>query len=315
MEADEMGPMPLGGAGGRMRQRGGTVAGFAVLSRMGQQSTSDLPRTWIVIARVALFLFACAVCLAAAAPWVKNVASPWKELLLGAILSALAFVLTAVFVRWDRKPFALGLAEVGAWSPPGERRGAAARFGVGFGLGLALVAITTAAMGVFGGARFELAKDARFVEWGAALLGYVLLSSREELAFRGYPLFRLRAVLGDWPALIIVALIFAAEHRLGGWDWGRAMYGAGVGSLVFGMAALATRGLALPIGIHAAWNFGQWAVGLRGDGAPLKATVLPADQAHFDLVHSMSYVIVMVGAGVGIWVWKTRARRRGGVVG
>jgi hypothetical protein len=255
-------------------------------------------------------MLACAVSLAAAAPWVKNVSSPWKELALGAVLSVSGFLLTALFVRWDRKPLALGLEEVGVWTPRGERRWAAARFGVGFGLGLALVAVTTAALGVVGGVRFQLAGDARLVEWGAVLLGYLLLSSREELAFRGYPLFRLRAVLGDWPALVIVALIFAAEHRLGGWDWGRALYGAGVGSLVFGMAALATRGLALPIGIHAAWNFGQWVVGLRGDGAPLKATVLPADQAHFDLVHSVSYVIVMAGAGVGLLVWKRRTCRR-----
>lgn len=59
----------------------------------------------------------------------------------------------------------------------------------------------------------------------------------------------------------MVALVFAAEHRLGGSTWIHALLGAGVGSLLFGMASLATRGLALPIGLHAAWNFGQWVAG------------------------------------------------------
>lgn len=40
-----------------------------------------------------------------------------------------------------------------------------------------------------------------------------------------------------------------------------ALFGAFVGSILFGMAALTTRGLAVPIGVHAAWNFGEWIVG------------------------------------------------------
>src|SRR5205814_5127242 len=51
------------------------------------------------------------------------------------------------------------------------------------------------------------------------------------------------------------------EHVAGGSTWLHAFFGAGVGSLLFGMAALATRGLALPIGLHAAWNFGDWVHG------------------------------------------------------
>lgn len=288
------------------RSRENIDANFTILSLVSERSISDLPKPWVVIARVILFMLACAVCLAAAAPLVKDISSPWKELVLGAMLSALAFVLTALFVKWDRRPLASGLEEVGAWAQRGERTRAAARLGIGFGLGLALVAITTIASGFFAGVRFELAAQVRVVDWSAVLIGYLLLAAREELAFRGYPLFRLRRIAGDWAALVIVALIFAGEHRLASWDWGRALYGAGVGSLVFGIAAIATRGLAFPIGLHAAWNFGQWAVGLRGDGAPLKATVPPGDQTRFDVVNSVSYVVVMIVVGLGIWMWNRR---------
>ncbi|MGH7242748.1 MAG: lysostaphin resistance A-like protein [Phycisphaerales bacterium] len=258
------------------------------------------------MSRVALFMFACAALLAAAAPLVKHIASPWKELTLGALLSALGFLLTALFVLWDRRSVTLGLAEVGAWTQRSKWQQTATRFGAGCAIGLALVALSTAALAAVGSVRFELASKPRVVEWGAALLGYLLLASREELAFRGYPLFRLRKVVGDWPALIVIALMFAAEHRLGGWDWGRALYGAGLGSLIFGLAALATRGLAFPIGLHAAWNCGQWAAGFRADGAPVKAIVLPQDQTRFDVVNSASYVILMAALGLALLIWKRR---------
>jgi membrane protease YdiL (CAAX protease family) len=55
-----------------------------------------------------------------------------------------------------------------------------------------------------------------------------------------------------------VAFAFAVEHVVGGMRWLHAILGAGIGSLLLGMAALATRGLAMPISLHAAWNFGQW---------------------------------------------------------
>lgn len=293
----------------RVPPPGNIDANLTILSLMGERSMDNLPRVWIVIARVALFIVACAVCLAAAAPLVKDISGPWKELVLGAMLSALAFALTALFVKWDGRPLASGLEEVGAWAQRGERTRAAARLGIGFALGLVLVAITTIASVLFAGVRLELAAQVRAVEWSAVLMGYLLVAAREELAFRGYPLFRLRRIAGDWAALVIVALIFAGEHRLAGWDWGRALYGAGVGSLVFGIAAIATRGLAFPIGLHAAWNFGQWAVGLRGDGAPLKAIVAPGDQTRFDVVNSVTYVVVMMAVGLGIWMWKGRQDR------
>jgi len=90
------------------------------------------------------------------------------------------------------------------------------------------------------------------------------LAVREELAFHGYPLQRLKSIFGIWGAQLIVAFVFAFEHVLGGSTWQLALLGAGVGSLLFGMAAIATRGLAMPIGLHAAWNIGDWIRGGKG---------------------------------------------------
>ncbi|MEG9435147.1 CPBP family intramembrane metalloprotease [Edaphobacter sp. HDX4] len=64
-----------------------------------------------------------------------------------------------------------------------------------------------------------------------------------------------------WTAQFAVALVFALEHLAGGATWINAILGTVGGSLLFGMAAIVMRGLAVPIGLHGAWNFGQWTLG------------------------------------------------------
>jgi membrane protease YdiL (CAAX protease family) len=137
------------------------------------------------------------------------------------------------------------------------------------------------------------------------LIGYLALSCREELAFHGYPLRRLQSRFGVWPAQLMVAAAFAIEHRVGGWPWADAFLGAGVGSLLFGMAAIASRGVAVPIGLHAAWNFGQWALGLRSSPGIWKSIV--PERNHF--VGMMIYVAVFGTATIAIALWNRRSVR------
>ena len=97
---------------------------------------------------------------------------------------------------------------------------------------------------------------------------FLLLATREEFAYRGDPLMRLHSRLGYWPAQFIIAILFGLEHRIAGWTWITALGGAAFGSLMFGAVALKTRGLAAPVGLHAAWNIGQSIFG------PASATAL-----------------------------------------
>ena len=85
------------------------------------------------------------------------------------------------------------------------------------------------------------------------------------MAFRGYALWNSNYAIGPWKALLIVTFIFILEHIAGGMTAGQAIAGAGAGALLFGIAALRTKGLALPIGLHAAWNFGQWLLGFKDE--------------------------------------------------
>jgi hypothetical protein len=170
------------------------------------------------------------------------------------------------------------------------------RLALGFLIGLAMVALQSVLLGPIGHIHWVRTPQQSLLPAATALLLYLLLATREELAFRGYPLFGLNRALGHWPAQLIVALIFALEHKIGGFTWLHAFFGAGVGSLLFGIAALTTRGLAMPIGIHAAWNFGQWILGAKGAHGLWRPVIEPGFETRFDLANSLSYDIVMVAA-------------------
>ena len=73
------------------------------------------------------------------------------------------------------------------------------------------------------------------------------------------------------------------------------------------VAAIATRGLAVPIGIHAAWNFGQWMLGLRGHWAAWEVVVEENCSTQAEFAMMTIYVVLMAGATLGFWMWYRRA--------
>jgi hypothetical protein len=133
------------------------------------------------------------------------------------------------------------------------------------------------------------------------LLLYFLIACREELAFRGYPLRSLTYAAGAWKAQLIVAIVFAAEHMVGGMNWQHAVFGAGIGAIFFGVAALRTKGLALPVGLHAAWNFGQWCVGFKNEPGLWQAIIEKGYEGRFDVINSACYVFVMLTSIIVFW--------------
>jgi membrane protease YdiL (CAAX protease family) len=113
--------------------------------------------------------------------------------------------------------------------------------------------------------------------------------------------WRLERFFGLWTAQIIVALAFAAEHHAGGYSWFNALLGPFIGSLLFGMASIATRGLAVPIGLHAAWNFGQWVLGEKDLPGLWRPVVEESYRAHVDHVGLIGYVVVFGLATAAFW--------------
>jgi membrane protease YdiL (CAAX protease family) len=250
-------------------------------------------RRWAVSGRVLLFLISCAVLLASTAPLERRFPGLPPGLFTGAITSLGTLVLTVIFVRWEK----LRLADVGA----AFSRKSPLRFVVGFLVGLILVALHVSVEAIAGHIRWARSDGVDTLAITASLIVYVLLASREELAFHGYPLRRLNTLFGLWVSQFIIALVFAAEHVAGGLTWSQALFGAGVGSLLFGMAAITTRGLAVPIGLHAAWNFGDWMHGGKNSSGVWHPVGM---DAHTDLANRaamIGYVVVMLSATFAFW--------------
>jgi hypothetical protein len=232
------------------------------------------------------FFLAAAVALVAASIVARRFPGWPEEIVIGGIGVLLTLALTAAFLRWDRKRF----SDVGlAW----DRR-THARFLVGLAIGFALVALHAAIVASTGQVSWTRNNKVDATGMAVAAFGYGLLALREEVAFRGYPLRTLLPAFGAVGAQLTVMAIFVAEHRLGGATWGNAIFGSGLGALVFGMAALVTRGIALPLGLHAAWNFGDWMRGGKGDHGMWIMRIEEAHPAHISEVAMAAYVSIML---------------------
>ncbi len=259
--------------------------------------TSSAPRA---ILHSLLFIVVCAVTLAVIAAPVAKLPASVRLLATGIASAATTYLLCFLFLRWDRLRFRDVGAEVQARS--------VLRFALGFAGGLLLVILWAGSCAVLGATRWTRAAALSPGHVVFVALAYVALATREELAFRGYPLRRLEHCCGAAVAQIAVAVLFALEHRIGGASWPDALLGVGAGSILFGAAALATRGLAVPIGLHAAWNLGQWALGLKGEpGIWTAVTVKSAASAY--QVGLASYLVVTMLGAAAFMVWQRVNRR------
>ena len=256
---------------------------------------------WAVVLRALVFIIACAVSSAVVNPFTRGLSGRWPEFVVGLIGSLWAFALTWLFVRWDR----VSLGDVGA--RPDRRT--LVRLAVGFLVGAGMVALWLFIPWATGYLYWVRVPENGAVVAATSLIAFLVLACREELAFHGYPLRRLEQGFGVWGAQTIVACVFALEHMVGGWSWQRALFGAGVGSLLFGMAAIATRGLAVPIGLHAAWNVMQSLMGLNGEPTLWRTVVEQGHEQPAEHVRTISYLAVMGTATVAFWLWYCKASR------
>ena len=152
---------------------------------------------------------------------------------------------------------------------------------------------------------------------GACL--FLAVSLREEVLFRGYAFQRLVEGAGEWPALGLMSLAFLAAH------WGNpGMAGAarpwaslnlGLAGLLLGLCYLKTRSLALPMGLHAGWNWAQGSLlGFRVSGLEIGSPLVPVlhdrplwlTGGGFGLEASLPCTLVCLLAIAGLLAWKPR---------
>ena len=194
----------------------------------------------------------------------------------------------------------------------GLESGSLRRFGAGLVIGFALyglhILIVSAIAGPIRLAPSPGADSSRVI---LALATYLALSSMEELGYRGYPLRTLVPRVGLWPAQAIVVTLFSLNHILFGWSWMMVLVGVTTGGLLFGMAAVASRGLALPIGLHAAWNIGAWSVGEKDTPGLWMMVIDEGSRGSAGRVGTIAFVGVMLLGTAGFLVWhRSRERER-----
>ncbi|MGH9683453.1 MAG: lysostaphin resistance A-like protein [Candidatus Acidiferrales bacterium] len=90
--------------------------------------------------------------------------------------------------------------------------------------------------------------------WG---LGFLFVGFFEEFAFRGYMLFTLTTGVGFWPAALIMSALFAYGHASNPHENLLGVISTGAWGLLFCLALRRTGSLWFPIGMHAAWDWGQ----------------------------------------------------------
>jgi len=243
--------------------------------------------------RVLLFCLSCAVILMAVSRYAPRLSPQWTMVIVEVVSGAATLALTAVFVRGD----GMTLRDAGVgWSSA-----TLPRLVAGVTLGMAMVALQTLLVGTLGHVRWVRSTGPVAAPTGVAALAFLLVALREEPAFHGYPLRGMSRAFGVWPAQLVIALIFALEHNAGGMTLWQSLWGPGVGSLVFGLAALSTRGLALPIGMHAGWDFTQWLLGYRDTSGLWRPVIEKGFEHRADAAGMMGYLMAMTLAMIILW--------------
>lgn len=195
-------------------------------------------------------------------------------------------------------------------STPAPRPSSPVGLSLGLLVGAAAFGVHVAIVSLFGGPiRFERVPEVGTTVAAIYLARFLATSCMEEIGFRGYALRRLTEGIGMWPALAITTVTFGLSHLLYGWDLPTIALGVLPGGLVWGMSAIATRGLAVPIGLHAAWNFASWAAGSRAETGPLRMVVADDALESTRAVGAASYLVISASLTAIFWLVQRRNTR------
>lgn len=181
--------------------------------------------------------------------------------------------------------------------------------------GVALGAVTVAAILatsalLLGSIRF--AAVARFdpAALGLALAALAATVVMEELVFRSYALRTSIAAFGLWRGQALVAAAFGALHLLYGWPVMTVLLGVLPSAILFGTAAVVSRGLALPVGVHFGMVAARLVSGETGTPLAFVMDTSSLDPARAATVAPWIGAIVPLAFAAGLYF----VRKRGAIV-
>lgn len=134
------------------------------------------------------------------------------------------------------------------------------RFWQGAAFGIASLSVLVLILSALGGLRLTLPShvgpEVLLVGAGYLLL-FIVLSLREEFLYRGYGLSTLGRNIGFWPAAVIWSGWFMASHANNSGETALGLATVGLFGVLACLLLRLTGNLWMPIGFHAAWNWGQ----------------------------------------------------------
>lgn len=142
--------------------------------------------------------------------------------------------------------------------PPDQAFGK--RFWQGVPYGFAMLSLLMVLIAAFRG--FSLGNlalsGADALKFGAAYgVAFILVGLFEEFSFRGYMQSTLTSGMGFWPAAVVLSLVFGAGHLQNlGEAWTGALMAGSFGILA-AFSLRRTGNIWFPIGMHAAWDWGE----------------------------------------------------------
>lgn len=182
---------------------------------------------------------------------------PQFERIIYGIAGTLAgFHSTFVFLRIDGKRFAdINLV---------FRRGSLGNFSKGFGAGVLLMGLLAMLSLKLTNSTLRLNSAVSIGDFILTVLPLLPLAFMEELGFRSYPVEFMRGRVDFRIILLLTSVLFALYHIVSGWPVAVAFYGPGIWGLIYGLAALKGKGIAMSTGLHFACNLTTTALGSSG---------------------------------------------------
>jgi membrane protease YdiL (CAAX protease family) len=131
---------------------------------------------------------------------------------------------------------------------------------VGGLIGSVMMLVPALILGIFGWVRWKW-NPVALPTLSSSLLLFAGVAAAEELLFRGFVFQRFISGLGQWPAQLIIAAFFLLTHLNNPGMTGTVKVMASINiflaSILFGVAFIRTRSLAMPLGLHWMANWVQ----------------------------------------------------------
>lgn len=187
----------------------------------------------------------------------RSLFPPAYSLLVYGILGSLAGLVTARIFQQKKHP---SFASMGL----GWEKKTVIRFVLGTLTGLVIFAIILFVLLQFSELTIRYHPQSSATDYLFLYLPILPLALMEEIGFRSYPQQKLYQAYGPWISQLVIAVAFGLYHILNGWSLLSSFAGPFVWAFVFGLAAIWSRGIAVPTGIHFALNVLQSITGMKG---------------------------------------------------